>query len=264
MFTVYEVVLTFIREVLGTNPFDPAIHDQHILQKQRKLIAEKGNYNAEVNKYLNALQISDKKGDDEIANILSQLEKIIGREFTPAERASAIRGELESLKETLAEQELRGVTVFFRDANDMPCIGDHMIKGFLKASAEAIARTLPRKNGTILNSASYTESVINQHVTVSEEFISFDRDVMKNPDGSVKYKQRSLRAMTAQGPRVSIVSSECVPAGASVKFELKVLTDSPLTEEALCKLFSYGEISGIGQWRNGGKGQFKFTLKKKQ
>jgi hypothetical protein len=263
MVNIYEVKLTFIRDILGTNPFDPAVHDQHILQKQRKLIAEKGGYNTEVNKYLDALQINDSKAGAEVNKLIDQLEKAIGRKFTSEERVAAIKGELESLKETLAEQELRGITVFFRDNVGLPCIGDHMIKGFLKAAAEAISRTMPRKNGTMLHSASYTESIINQHCTVSEEFISFDKDVKKHADGSIAYTQRSLRAMTAQGPRVSLVKSECVPAGATLKFDLMVLENSPLNEETLNKLFAYGQISGIGQWRNARHGAFTFELNKK-
>lgn len=263
MFDTYEVSLTFIREILGTNPCDPAVHDQHIIQKQRKLIAEKGSYNADINKYLSALQITEERGEAEVENILNKLEDLIGRKFTAEERTAAIKGELTGLKETLAEQELRGVTVFFRDEEGMPCIGDHMIKGFLKASAEAIARTLPRKNGTVLNSASYTESLINQHVTVSDEFVSFDQDIVKNEDGTPNFKQRSLRAMTAQGPRVSLAKSERVASGAKIKFDLMVLQNSGITEEVLRKLFSYGELSGIGQWRNARYGAFKFELTKK-
>jgi CRISPR/Cas system CMR subunit Cmr6 (Cas7 group RAMP superfamily) len=260
MFKEYKVVLSFTRDILGTNPADPSIHEQHIIQKQRKLIQEKGSYNAEINKYLEALQITEERGKLETDKLLDKLETLVGRKFTSEERELAIKGELESLKETLDEQELRGVTVFFRDKAGMPCIGDHMIKGFLKAAAEAVARTLPKKNGTILNSASYTESIINQHVTIEQQFISFDKDVMKSADGSIKYCERSLRAMTAQGPRVSVAKSECIESGAALKFTLLVLENSPLTEEALKKLFSYGRVSGLGQWRNAGYGQFKCTI----
>jgi hypothetical protein len=256
MFNKYVVDLTITRDMLGTNPADPSIHDTHIIQKQRKLIQEKGNYNSEINKYIDALQISEERSKTEVDNLLDKIEALLGRKFTEEERAKAIKGELESLKETLDEQELRGVTVFFRDKKGMPCIGDHMIKGFLKAAAEAIARTLPSKKGTMLHSAAYTESIINQHVTTENQFISFDTDVVKNEQGQVKYYERSLRAMTAQGPRVSIAKSEYVLAGAKLKFTLLVLQGSPLTLDALKKLFSYGRISGLGQNRNSGFGQF--------
>ena len=40
MLTKYNVTLTLKRPQLGTNPIDPNIHDQHIVNKQRELITE--------------------------------------------------------------------------------------------------------------------------------------------------------------------------------------------------------------------------------
>lgn len=270
----YAVTLTFTREVLGTNPLDPAVHDQHIINKQRELISEHGNKtNREINRYLEALQISSEKGDAEVESLISKLEELIGKPFTPEERTQAIKGELASLKQTLAELELKGATVFFRDANGMPCIGDHMIKGFLKAAGEAICRAKQTKKKAkdgveaegkatgFLGTISGTSAIINQHLTVAEQFISFDKDVVKDPDGNVVYLQRSLRANTAQGPRVALAKSEVVPAGAKISFTLKVMKGSALDEAGLKALFEVGEITGIGQWRNASYGQFTFDIK---
>ena len=69
--------------------------------------------------------------------------------------------------------------------------------------------------------------------------------------------------MTAQGPRVSLAKSEVVPAGAKLSFTLKVMDDSPLDKKTLKKLLSYGECSGLGQWRNAGYGSFTFNLSEK-
>ncbi len=263
MFTKYQVTLTLTRPMLGTNPIDPNIHDQHILNRQRELITENSGVNKEINKYLDQLQISAERGGKETESLIDKLEELFGREFTAEERKQAIKGELAGLRETLAEQELKGTTVFFRDEETgLPCIGDHMIKGHMKAAGEAISRTLPKKNGAMLHSASYTSSVINQHVTIDPMFIVSDQDIVRHADGSAKYLQRSLRAMTAQGPRVSLTKSEQIAAGAKLQFTLKVLDDSPLTEEIIRRLLTYGEISGLGQWRNSGYGQFSFELKK--
>jgi hypothetical protein len=168
-----------------------------------------------------------------------------------------LAGKLESLKETFTELDMKGTTVFFWDKEkNLPCIGAHMIYGFLKSSAEAIGRTLKQKKGAMLHSTSYTQKIINQHLTCEDDFITFDKDIKRNPDGSPQYLQRSLRAMTSQGPRISLAKSEVVPKGAKLKFVLKCLENSPLTEEVLRKLFEYGEMKGLGQWRNADYGQF--------
>jgi len=148
-----------------------------------------------------------------------------------------------------------------------------MIYGFLKSASEAIGRARQAKakkdrtkvpNGTVLTTIAYTQSLINQHVQCVEQFIPFDKDVKKTDEDTPYYNQRSLRAMTAQGPRVTLAKSEVVPAGASLEFNLKVMKDSPIDEEVLHNLFSYGEMKGLGQWRNAGFGQFSYELEKLQ
>ena len=157
-----------------------------------------------------------------------------------------------------------GTTVFFwDDKKNLPCIGDHMIYGYLKAAAEAIGRVSDRQRSTVFGSISYTQSLINQHVRCEDQFITFDKDIKTNKDGHPRFLQRSLRAMTAQGPRISLAKSEIVPAGASLVFNLKVMKESQLDDlNVLKKLFSYGVMSGLGQWRNAGYGMFNSTVEK--
>jgi len=268
----YRVILILRRDQLGTNPCDPNVHDTHILDRQRKLILENDKLTKQINKYLDQIQISKEKGDGEVELLLDKLENLMGLEFTDKERKDAIAGKLDSLKETFKELKIKGVTVFFWDKEaDRPAIGDHMIYGFLKASSEAIGRTRQAKakknkttipKGTVLTSISYTQGLINQHVQCEEQFIPFDKDIKKNEDGQAYYLQRSLRAMTAQGPRVTLAKSEVVPSGAKIEFTLKVMKDSPIDEEVLHNLFSYGSMKGLGQWRNAGYGQFSYELEK--
>lgn len=259
----YKIRLTLLRDMLGTNPCDPNVHDVHILDKQRKLILENSKLNKTINKYLDQIEISAEKGAEETSRILDKLEEIMGMKFTPEERDAALKGELSSLRETFKELDMKGITVFFWDKKTQrPCVSDHMFYGFLKAAAEAIGRTMTKKNATMLQSISYTQSIINQHVRCEQEFIPFDKDIRRNEDGSVSYLQRSLRAMTAQGPRISLAKSEVVEAGATLEFTLKILPNSPLNEEVLRTLFAYGEFTGLGQWRSSGKGMFKVDVEK--
>ena len=112
------------------------------------------------------------------------------------------------------------------------CIGDYMIYGFLKAASNAICR-----------------------------IIKFDKPVLAQ-DGDTLYLQRSLRAKTAQGPRITLTKSEQIPEGAKLKFTLLVMDNSPLSLPILREMLDYGQFSGLGQWRNAGYGMFTYEIKK--
>ena len=75
MITNYEVKLTLLRDMLGTNPCDPNVLDTHIINKQRKLILEKSKVNSEINKYLDQIQIRAEKRDAELDKLLLKIEK---------------------------------------------------------------------------------------------------------------------------------------------------------------------------------------------
>ncbi len=261
LYRKYQVDLTLIRPQLGTNPLSADVMNEHILARQRKLISENSKVKKAINKYLDALDIPDDRVNTEVDLVIAELERMIGKPFPPEDRERLLAGTLENLKETFAELDTKGTTVFFKDPKTgRPMIGDHMIKGFLKAAAEAITRTKQKKQGTMLHSASYTQSIINQHCACEEAFLVFDHDIDRNEDGTPKYNQRSIRAMTAQGPRISLIRSESVPAGAKLSFVLKVMEGSPLNEEVLKQMFAYGEMIGLGQWRSASYGSFSATM----
>ena len=72
--------------------------------------------------------------------------------------------------------------------------------------------------------------------------------------GEIGLLQRPLRAQTAQGERISLACSEEIPAGATVTFDILMLSDEH--EAAVREWLDYGELRGIGQWRNASHGQF--------
>ena len=260
--TRYNIKIELLREMLGTNALDPHVLDTHIHKKQRDLIMGISKVNKEIAKYTDAIAPSEEKTQAELEALLHKLEEMVGYEFSEDQKELLLAGKLKELKECFKEFDVKGTTVFFWN-NELgrPMIGDHMIYGFMKAASTAICRTKPKKNGTILQSDAYTCSIINTHVRCSEPFIVMDRDIMRHEDGSANFIQRSLRGMTAQGPRVSLAKSERVPAGTKAEFTLNVMRGSPLTEAHLKEIFEYGEFfQGLGQWRNSGRGLFKSEI----
>lgn len=68
------------------------------------------------------------------------------------------------------------------------------------------------------------------------------------------YCERSLRAQTPMGERISIAKSETVPESSTIEFEVECL--DPKLEDMVRECLNYGRMRGIGQWRNSGKGTY--------
>ena len=182
----------------------------------------------------------------------------IHRNYIGSKAPTAEKGDEEA--EKLPEiDENKGVTVFFRD-NDCLCIGAHVIKGFLKEALSTL------KGQVEIASVS---SKVDNLVSVSPDYIRLKRDgePIKEPDGLL---ERPLRAMTMQGPRTSLASSEYLDSGWTIKFDITLLDNNgtakskPLTWEAIEEAFNYGMLfKGLGQWRNAQYGRFTWKCLEK-
>ena len=155
-------------------------------------------------------------------------------------------------EEDLKNIKEQGLTVFLRNGRGQLCLGNHVIKGFLKAALATL------KDQVGVASA---KTKIDNLVFVEPTYITIMRDgePVMEPDG---YNERSLRAETMQGPRVSLASSEEIDAPWTLDIELTLIENSgtakskALTWEILETVLDYGRFKGLGQWRNSGKGSF--------
>lgn len=150
--------------------------------------------------------------------------------------------------ETLPEALERGTTVFHRNSSGNPILYDYQVKGFLKNSGKV-------QNGQVYGGIKNLRSKVNDLIFISPRQLR-----LHLPDGGeMTYLERSLRAETAQGPRVALARSEMLPAGTWFKCGLTLLGEA-ISEEALRDILSYGYYQGIGQWRSGGYGKFIYKL----
>lgn len=133
-------------------------------------------------------------------------------------------------------------------------IWDYQVKGFLKEAAKAFNNYDKEfRNG--LEPLKAFKTKIATLIFVYPRFIPFTPPTDFAGAGKC---QRPLRADTAQGPRVTIVSSETMPVGTQLEFEIKCLNRQ---FNKYCREFlKYGALQGLGQWRNSGKGRFSFAL----
>ncbi len=139
------------------------------------------------------------------------------------------------------ETESRGWTGFYEDDAGHPSLMDYQFKGFLKNAGNVLKAALKVPN---------LRSHVNDTVFVNPRYIQ----LAEKPDDVL---ERPLRAMTMQGPRVSLVRSDLINPGKQYSLELQVLEGSKVTEDVLKGILSYGELSGLLQWRNAGYGRFK-------
>ena len=138
----------------------------------------------------------------------------------------------------------KGKTVFPRLDDGTPFLYDYQIKGFLKDTVGGLRKV----KGTQASKIKAYKKEIDKLIFPQPRCIPILFD------GNITECQRPLRAQTMQGERVSLAISESTPAGATVEFTITMLSDE---HEALVKeCLDYGRFSGIGQWRNSGKGRF--------
>ena len=150
--------------------------------------------------------------------------------------------------DTAEHREEAGTTIF-HSQDGKPGIWDYQVKGFFKDACGAMNRfDKDARNG--LDKLTAYKTKIDGCIFVTPRFIP----IIIPAGQKIGICERPLRAETAQGPRVSLCRSETVPAGSTMEFTVKILAKDLLPY--VTAWFAYGELRGLGQWRNSGKGRF--------
>lgn len=170
----------------------------------------------------------------------------VHKEFiaSKAKDAKKIEEEVEAIGVDAVEE--KEMTVFPRNDKGEPCVWDYQVKGFFKAAGKA--------GGYIGGDSKLTayKSKIDTLVFIKERKI--DIIPPKGKKVEIGNCQRPLRGQTAQGERIALANSETVPAGCTLTFTIQCLDDKMMAW--VKKWLDYGQFSGLGQWRNSGKGRF--------
>jgi hypothetical protein len=147
-------------------------------------------------------------------------------------------------------------TVFPRE-DGQPFLWDYQVKGFFKDACGMLRRAQGTKSSKLTAHKKLIDGMI----------FPGPRKIMLNLPKKSRLGncQRPLRAETAQGPRVALADSETVPEGTTMDIEVTILEavtkkGVPSLEECLMEWFEYGQLRGLGQWRNSGKGKFTFEV----
>jgi hypothetical protein len=182
------------------------------------------------------------KDPDVYTRYIAQKKDRNGNLLIPDEKM--IAEEVSTVPDPADELEKSGWTGFHQDQNGL-FLYNYVVLGFLKEAGNVLKEQLKIKN---------LKSKIDQFVFVEPRRIYLGKD---KPDG---YIERPLRAMTMQGPRVTVVRSDYVDAGTRFTAQILVLDNKEINGEVLREILSYGRFRGLGQFRNGSYGRFVFEM----
>ena len=177
--------------------------------------------------------------------------KEVHKEYIASKSADA-----EKMAEELAalpaeELENKAKTVFPRFENGMPFLWDYQIRGWLK---EAIGIQCDLMEDEIKIGKTKLSKYSHKKMVDNFVFVTPRKIPLSNPVGADCV--RPLRAETMKGERVTLATSETVPAGTTLEFEITVLGGDKKFEALLRSCLDFGALKGLGQWRNSGKGTF--------
>jgi hypothetical protein len=150
----------------------------------------------------------------------------------------------------------KAMTVFPRSVRGNPIVYDYQVKGFIK---EAFGVQV--EFGDFKIKVGRKEYKVSKwtYKRIVDNFIFVSPRSIKPvfPDGTeMGLCTRPLRADTQKGARVALATSETIPAGTVMEFEVNCLQGELL--ENVCSCLDYGALKGLGQWRNSGKGRFEW------
>lgn len=154
------------------------------------------------------------------------------------------------------------VTVFPKMEDGTPFFYDYQWKGYFKDSCSALNRLTKRDpvTGKKLKGGEVNESgKLKAFKKIIDGLIFVEpRKIPIHVNGEIGMCQRPLRAATAQGERIGLAASETAPAGSTCEFSILCLQDD--LDKAVYEWLNYGKLRGTGQWRNSGKGKFKYEV----
>lgn len=139
-------------------------------------------------------------------------------------------------------------TVFSTNKDGELILWDYQMKGFFKDACGMLRNVKGTESSKIKAYKKYIDGL----VFVTPRQIEFDNIT------EIGDCQRPLRVPTPQGERNAIAVSDTINAGATLTFTVKILKDD--LYDTVIEWLDYGQLRGLGQWRNSGKGTFTYEI----
>ena len=184
--------------------------------------------------------------------------KDVHKEFIAGKSADAKKVEEELAALPAAELEDKAKTVFPRMPDGVtPMLFDYQIRGALKEGlgirCELMEPGEEIKIGKTKLSKYSFKKIVDNYVFVTPRMIPLSRPVGEDC-------VRPLRCETMRGERVTLATSETVPAGTTFEFEIAMLAGDEKFAALIRDCLDYWALKGLGQWRNSGKGRATYLV----
>lgn len=151
-------------------------------------------------------------------------------------------------------------TVFPRTEDGQPMFWNYQVKGFFKDSCGMLNRVAMKDDdGKKVKGVNESSSIQAYKKVIDGLIFVMPRKIPIHFEGEMGLCERPLRAQSPQGERICLASSETIPAGAYIDIDILLL--SKKLEDVLLEWLEYGELRGMGQWRNSGKGTFTWEYR---
>jgi len=159
-------------------------------------------------------------------------------------------------------------TIFPTLEDGTPFFWNYQLKGFFKDSAKMLLQMTERrevevvaKDGTkktkkqsvAKNEAGKLMNAYNYKTRLDGLLFVLPRKLPIRFNGGLGDCQRPLRT-DGMIPRTALASSDTVPAESVMEFRVGLMDEA--YEAFVRECLDYGEVRGLGQWRNSGKGTF--------
>ena len=267
-FYYYHLGMKLTRPMLATVASNPSIWDEHVIQKNKKLIKEANS----LTKRMSRLQ-ERHRGDEipaekevlELKSIIRQLQGITGNTSQLPESREELLEFFESLNEDFKDELSTATgsgspTIFFKDDNGHPMISTHMLLGNFKENLRIIVNNSITDKKVVKSKVAVGECMALD-VKPVEDTVLADRDIKRNEDGTPFIFERAITFENMGKKQSAIARSEVLPEETEFWMHLRVRKDSVVTKETLDLLLDMGKSNGLGRWRgSGGMGQYVYKI----
>ena len=158
----------------------------------------------------------------------------------------------------------KGTTIFPKDDTGL-FLWDYQARGYFKESLAGLIE-LGIVDAVAGLSKWTVKRAVDTFVFIRQRRAYYKDADMKVIKESTVTRQRTLRGTTQQGERICLASSQELPIGTNVEFDIDILAGfNPKSKmligpDAIIAALEYGSLKGLGQWRSGGWGRFSFEI----
>lgn len=158
----------------------------------------------------------------------------------------------DEVKALTSDEALQKACTVFPRIDGEPFIWDYQWKGFFKEAFMAFWMSDEYKQED-LKKVWLTKYMLKKTVDLMIH-VKPRRALLNLNGGEPTWCERPLRGETMRGERISLARSEELPEGTTCEIEISTMNQNlwPYIKAAL----DYGELKGMLQWRNSGKGRF--------